>query len=867
MLMLDTSPVCAQIWARDLSTIDCNEAAVRLYGFKDKQDYIDRFISSCSPEYQPCGRRSDEKAVALVNQAFEEGLVRFDWMHKMPDSDVQIPADITLVRSVYKNQNIVIGYTVDMREQNALMEKLNAESHKFEETAHRYRSILDAIPLMVSVTDNKKHMTFANKSLCNFTGRTLEEMTGMPCHEMGTQICGTSACGVERAKRGLKQTFFDHAGFSFQADVEMLRNLEGEITGFIEVVQNITHVRDLMQQRTEAETASQTKSSFLASMSHEIRTPMNAILGVTEILMENNTINEDIKEGLNKIYNSGNLLLGIINDILDFSKIEAGKMDILPAPYNVAELIGDSAHLNALRIESKPIAFKVLPNVNIPAKLIGDELRIKQILNNLLSNAFKYTETGTVTFTVDSEHTNEGTQLVLGVRDTGIGMTDSQLQKIFEEYSRFGEESNRGIEGTGLGLAITHRLVQLMNGSIHVESAYGNGTFFLIKLPKKTVDYGVLGPEMAENIRHFRMVQMGRKEKGQILREPMPYGKVLVVDDIEPNLYVAEGLMKPYGLHIEKVMSGEEAIMKVIAGNVYDIIFMDHMMPGMDGIETTLKLREYGYMEPVVALTANALAGHADMFFQNGFNEFISKPIDTRQLNHVLNKLVRDKQPPEVIEAARKKIEALPPAVQEASPLIDAFRMIKGLDVAAALAVLGGMYEVYEDTVRLSARLMPSTIKKMDEYLKAGNLKAFAIEVHGLKGVTRSIGAAEIAAVAGRLEISALNNGKEYCEETYPLLRETVIEFINNLNTALEKQPEIPKEEIGIAVLLERIESARTAADGYDAIAALDIAKPLMKFSFGEEGEQLLEQAVFSLEEFDCHSAVEQMDKILDIYR
>ncbi|MCL2604764.1 MAG: ATP-binding protein [Defluviitaleaceae bacterium] len=866
LLMLDTSPICAQIWDRDLSTIDCNMAGVKLYGFKDKKEYIERFISCCSPEYQPCGRRSDEKAVALVHQAFEEGIVRFDWMHKMPDDDIMIPADVTLVRSVYKDQEIVIGYTKDMREQNALMDKL-------KETAHWYRSILDAIPHIVSVTDKDMNWTFANKSLCMFADTAMEHMIGQPCKIMDTKICGTDECGVERAKRGLKQTFFEHGGLSFQADVEVLKDLDGQISGFIEVVQNITHVQDLIKQRTEAEMASQTKSSFLASMSHEIRTPMNAILGVTEILMENYSLGEDIKEGLNKIYNSGNLLLGIINDILDFSKIEAGKMDILPAPYDVAELIGDSAHLNALRIESRPIAFKVLPDESIPAKLIGDGLRIRQILNNVLSNAFKYTDMGTVTFTISSEPMacdaagGEYTMLVLGVRDTGIGMSESQLQKLFEEYSRFEEGTSRGIEGTGLGMAITQRLVQMMKGTIRVESEYGEGSYFEVRLPQKSVDDAVLGKEMAENIRQFRMVQMGRKEKGQIIREPMPYGSVLIVDDVEPNLYVAEGLMKPYGLKIEKVMSGEEAVQKIVEGNIYDIIFMDHMMPGMDGIETTVKLREYGYKEPIVALTANALAGQADIFFQNGFNEFISKPIDTRQLNQVLNKLVRDKQPSDVIEAARLQAAALYTPPKEASSLIDALRTLKGLDVSAALAVLGGMYEVYEDTVRLSARLMPSTVKKMDDYLAAGNLKGFAIEVHGLKGVTRSIGAAEIAATAGRLEIAALNNGKAFCNENYPAFRESIIGFIDDLDAALAKEPVAEKEPIDTETLLTKIENIKAAAESYDTIAALDIAKPLLKFSFGREGEDLLERAVFALEEFDSRGALEMLEEILNVYR
>ncbi|MCL2204510.1 MAG: ATP-binding protein [Defluviitaleaceae bacterium] len=862
MLMLDTSPICAQIWDRDLNTIDCNEAGVKLYGFKNKQDYTDRFLSSCSPEFQPDGQRSDHKAVALVNKAFEEGICRFDWMHKMPDDDTLIPADITLVRSKYKDKDIVIGYTTDMREHNALLQKLNAESRKFEETAHWYKSILDAIPHAISVTDKNMNWTFGNKVLCAYVGIDFDNMMGVPCSAVGKPICKTDGCAIVRAKQGIRQTFFERGGSSFQTDVEILKDLEGEISGFIEVVQNITHVRELMQQRTQAETASQTKSSFLASMSHEIRTPMNAILGVTEILMDNGSLTPEVREGLIKIFNSCNLLLGIINDILDFSKIEAGKLEILPAPYSTAGLISDSAHLNAMRIESKPILFEVLPDEHIPAKLVGDELRIKQILNNVLSNAFKYTDAGSVTFEARTEPIPGGVNLIFCVRDTGIGMTDRQLQKLFGEYTRFVEGHGRGVEGTGLGLAITRRLLQLMDGDIQVESVYGQGSRFTVTLPQKTAEDTPIGPEVAQSIRQFRMVQMGQKQKSQVVREPMPYGSILIVDDLEPNLYVAQGLMKPYRLHIETAMSGYSAVKKISEGNVYDVIFMDHMMPDMDGIEATLQLRKMGYTAPIVALTANAITGQADLFVQNGFDEFISKPIDTRHLNQILNKFVRDKQPPEVIEAARRQIDAPVAQSGKNSPLINILCTNKKLDVYNALVALGGMQEVYENTVKLSARLMPGSIQKMDAFLATGDLKNFAIEVHGLKGVARSIGATEIAATASRLEIAALNNGREFCKSTYPAFKATVMDFAQQLSQAINQVPAAKKEEINPRDVLEKIKIAKQIAEGYDATGALEHMKPLIHTSFNEEAELLLEEVVFNLEEFNCIGAIEGMEKV-----
>ena len=395
-----------------------------------------------------------------------------------------------------------------------------------------------------------------------------------------------------------------------------------------------------------AEIANQAKSSFLANMSHEIRTPMNSILGNTDILMQKEQLPADIEEGLDRIYNSCEMLLGIINGLLDFSKIEAGKLELMPAQYNLASVINDTIQLNISRIYGKSTEFELQLNENSPATLIGDELRIKQILCNLLSNSFKFTDKGKVTLSVVSEispNENDVT-LVLIVKDTGRGMTEEQVGKLFTEYSRFDEDANSTIEGTGLGLAITRSLVNLMHGGINVESEPGHGSTFTVRLPQKKVDDEVLGKTLSDNLKQFRVNYASRRKRGQVARNVMSYGRVLVVDDMETNLYVAIGLLKPYRLNIETANNGQEAVALIKAGKIYDAIFMDHMMPEMDGIEATKHIRDLGYKNPVIALTANAVVGQADVFLQNGFDEFISKPIDIRQLDVVLNKFIYDKQ-------------------------------------------------------------------------------------------------------------------------------------------------------------------------------------------------------------------------------
>jgi FOG: CheY-like receiver len=239
-------------------------------------------------------------------------------------------------------------------------------------------------------------------------------------------------------------------------------------------------------------------------------------------------------------------------------------------------------------------------------------------------------------------------------------MTNEQMHKLFDEYTRFNLEANRTVEGTGLGMNITRQLVRMMNGEISVESEPGKGSVFTVRLPQKIVGSGVLGKESAEKVKQFNTGRTAQTNNApQFVREYMPYGRVLIVDDVESNLYVARGLMAPYGLSIEIATSGPETIEKIKGGATYDIIFMDHFMPQMDGMEATKIIRDLGYTHPIIALTANALAGQAEMFLENGFDGFISKPIDIRQLNASLNKFIRDKYPPEVVETARRQAEKI----------------------------------------------------------------------------------------------------------------------------------------------------------------------------------------------------------------
>jgi len=662
-------------------------------------------------------------------------------------------------------------------------------------------------------------------------------------------------------------------------DIDMGLLLVGLVSFFLNVIAAViasNFIKRPFEQievlKEVAENASKAKSSFLSTMSHEIRTPMNAILGVTEILIQYESLPSEIEEGLGKIYSSCDLLLGIINDILDFSKIEAGKLDIIPALYKTASVINDSIHLNMMRIGSKPIEFELHINEDVPSNIIGDELRIKQILNNLLSNAFKYTEAGRVILTVSSETgkmTDNGQDitLLISVRDTGYGMTRAQLDKLFDEYSRFNQAKNSSVEGTGLGLAITRRLISLMGGEIKVESEPDKGTLFEIRLPQTAADSETLGKEVVENLRQFRMNYMTQKKWAQITRDPMPYGSVLVVDDVETNIYVAVGLMRLYRLQIDTAMRGQEAIDKIKNGRVYDIIFMDHMMPEMDGIEAVRQIRSLGYKEPIIALTANAVSGQSEIFLNNGFDDFISKPIDIRQLNLVLNKNVRDKQPREVIEEARlqnQKISGSDGLFEQGDALKEKTsnllnKKIDGLDMVKGLQ----RYEYDEEFFIKVLRTYASSVRLMFESIgnvNADNLAGYRINVHGIKSTSLDICAKKIGENAALLEEAAKNSDMNYINEHNPAFFESIKKFvadIDDLLVLLDKENPKPKKDCpDKKELLNLLSACRE----YDTDGADNAMEEIEKYQY-ETDNELVSWLRDNIDRMNFSEMIEKLEK------
>ena len=512
-----------------------------------------------------------------------------------------------------------------------------------------------------------------------------------------------------------------------------------------------------IDQRNQAE-LNESKTRFLARMSHEVRTPLNVVLGITELQLQKGTFPSDVRESFLQIFRSSKLLLDIINDILDYSKVELGKMEIFNAPYDLYNMIVSTLQLSMIFLGEKHVKFEVNMHKDQYIELIGDSRRIQQVLNNILSNAFKYTKEGSVTLTVAYEETNEddGVELIFTIKDTGIGMTLEQLGKLGKsEFVRFTSQAHEEVDGTGLGMNIAYQLVSLMGGTLSAESEPGVGTVFTFKIRQKKHTDERLGIFRSKKLKVLDYDLESLEPIPDINYHSLPSSSILVVDDILSNLVVIKEMLSMYGIQVDTAYCGEDAIQLVKRRKGYDMIFMDYMMPGMNGIEVMLRIREMGYGGPIIMLTADVTNNNKELF--NGFDDFLSKPIDIHELDSCLKRFIQG------INEVNKE------NVQFSRHLISSF-----------------LRDARREIENLSEMLQE---KLFDEK----KFEDFRIGVHGLKSACAYVGLMELSELALRLELASRDRDSRTLMLQAPLflqkLSETVAGYANGSLAENEAEP------------------------------------------------------------------------------
>ena len=528
-----------------------------------------------------------------------------------------------------------------------------------------------------------------------------------------------------------------------------------------------------------AQQANNAKSDFLVNMSHEIRTPINAVLGMDEMILRESN-NPQITEYALNIKHAGSMLLSLINDILDFSKIESGKMEIVPADYDLGILLGDMLDMIRLRAEDKKLQIEINVEPDTPVHLYGDEVRIRQIITNILTNAVKYTPEGKVTLTVSGKKVSEGVvQLYVSVKDTGIGIREEDMARLFDSFQRVDESRNRNIEGTGLGLSITMRLLNLMGSRLEVESTYGEGSDFYFYLEQKQLDDEVFGEDIQKYYEKIRGDFSVSAEQFYA-----PDAKILVVDDNEMNIKVFLGLLKNHGMQIDAVMSGKECLSR-IEQNAYHIIFMDHLMPEMDGVETLRKIKELKTNQSkdavIIVLTANAVSGAREMFLDEGFDDYITKPVNAVKLEQMILKYL----PQEVLMKNDSEQEKAIPASSDDSGV--SASSVNGLvDWKKGKELCMGDEEFYREVLQVFLETPFAT--ELTRHYEESDFDNYCIKIHAMKSNLANIGALSTSDAAKRLELALKNdNDVSYVRENHNEFLKEYEKVVSEVTAYMEK--------------------------------------------------------------------------------
>ena len=607
------------------------------------------------------------------------------------------------------------------------------------------------------------------------------------------------------------------------------------------------------EQKREVEQIARSKDTFFANMSHEIRTPINTIIGLNEMILRED-ISDEIAENAINIQNASKMLLTTINDILDLSKLESGKMDIVPTQYAISSMFSDLVNLIWIRAHQKNLEFKVDIDPDIPSMLYGDEVRIKQVVTNMLTNAVKYTESGSVTLSAKGERVAADQILLrISVEDTGMGIRKESLDDLFRSFKRVDESDNRNIEGTGLGLNISKQLIEMMGGKITVDSVYHKGSVFTIELKQRIVNVRPIGV-----INFAAQKQLNQRS---VYRQSFiaPDARILVVDDNSMNLMVVVKLLRDTKVKVDTAESGKEAL-KQTAENTYHVILMDHMMPEMDGVETTRVIRRLlgdNGQVPIIALTANAVEGTAEMFISEGMNDFVTKPIEMRDMVSKLRRWL----PSEKIEKRKKKnkggASVLNMRKDDGDVQASTDIVIEGLDVQKAMGFLGNE-ELFWSVLKEYYRVIDKKCALIQEYEQSEKWKEYTVEVHALKSASRQIGALELAYTAEQMEAAGNAGNAALIHKITPGMLEEYMFYKGILSPYFVKEEETDSGRAAkteeMAALFGQMEEAM---ENLDMDAMEQVVKDMSQYSYSDAQRDIFEKLRNAVEDIDTERCAE----------